>query len=397
MNRAAALAVTIALLRGGPLSAQIPTVRGYYLNVPLWSDSTALAAGGFGDFQRLRFMTAPELGALTFDLAYEHLLSYSERATGALAGALLAGVAPGGGEWLDLDWTLKQTDHWLWRHRIDRLNARFKATDFLEITAGRQTISWATTLFLTPADPFAPFDPADPFREYRAGVDALRLQAYPGPLSELELVARMVDTPIGELLTVLGRGRTTWRGWEVSAWGGALHEDPALGLGATGGIGKVALRGEASFRVDENDDPTFRGTVGLDTRFTVRGRDLYVVVEYQRDGFGAGSARELGAALISEPFARGELQVLGRDVGAAQAAYQLHALAAVDLLILGNLGDPSVLLAPGVTYSASNEVTLRAGLFLGLGDDDFGAAPTTLPSEFGVVPAVLYLSGSAFF
>lgn len=397
MSRAATLTIAFALLTGAPLRAQIPAVRGYYLNVPVWSDSTALNPGGFGDLQRLRFMTTPDLGPVTFELAYEHLLSYSERATGALGGALLAGVAPGGGEWLDLDWTLKETSHWLWRHRIDRLNARFKATDFFEITAGRQTISWATTLFLTPADPFAPFDPADPFREYRAGVDALRLQAYPGPLSELELVARMVDTPIGELLTVLGRGRTTWRGWEVSAWGGALYEEPALGLGATGGIGKVALRGEASFRVDEDDDPTFRGTVGLDTRFTVRGRDLYVIVEYQRDGFGAGSARNLGSVLLSKPSLRGELQVLGRDVGAAQAAYQLHPLVALDLLILGNLGDPSALLAPGVTYSASNEVTLRAGLFLSAGDDEFEALPTTLPSEFGVVPTVLYVSASAFF
>ncbi len=397
MIRAAVLAATIALLGGHPLSAQIPAVRGYYLNVALWSDSTVLTPGGFGDLQRLRFMTAPDLGPLTFDLAYEHLLSYSERATGALGGVLVAGVAPGGGEWLDLDWTLKETDHWLWRHRVDRLNVRIAAADFLEITAGRQTISWATTLFLTPADPFVPFDPADPFREYRAGVDAVRLQAYPGPLSELELVARLVDTPIGELLTVLGRGRTTWRGWEVSAWGGALHEEPALGLGATGGVGKVALRGEASLRMDENDDPVLRGTAGLDTRFTVRGRDLYLVLEYQRDGFGAGSERELGSVLLSDPFARGELQVLGRDVGAGQAVYQIHPLLALDLLILGNLGDPSVLLAPGATYSASNEVTLRAGFFLGLGDDELGALPTTLPSEFGVVPAILYLSGSAFF
>ncbi len=397
MIRGATLAAAISLLGGGPLNAQLPTVRGYYLNVPLWNDSTAFAAGGFGDLQRLRFMTMPQVGPLTFEVAYEHLLSYSERAVGAPVGALLAGVAPGGGEWLNLDWTLKETSHWLWRHRFDRLNARVAPADFLEITAGRQTISWATTLFLTPADPFAPFDPADPFREYRGGVDALRLQAFPGPLSELELAARLADSPIGESLTVLGRGRATWRGWELSAWGGALHEEPALGFGAAGGVGRVALRAEASLREDDEDEPTLRATVGLDTRLALRGRDLYVVFEYQRDGFGAASAGDLAAVLFSKPSVRGELQVLGRDVGVSQAVYQLHPLFAVDLLVLANLGDESVLLAPGATYSASNEVTLRAGLFLGLGDDDFGAVPTTLPSEFGVVPTVIYVSGSAFF
>ena len=84
----------------------------------------------------------------------------------------------------------------------------------------------------------------------------------------------------------------------------------------------------------------------------------------------------------SKPFARGELQVLGRDEAAAQARYQLHPLWNLSLLWLWNLNDRSSLLAPSLSYSASNEVTLTGGLFKGFGNDSPGA-PEPPASEYG--------------
>jgi hypothetical protein len=95
-----------------------------------------------------------------------------------------------------------------------------------EITAGRQTISWATSLIFTPADPFAPFDPADPFREFRAGVDALRLQGFSGAFTELEFVVRPADTREGTTITALGRITTATGPWEISGWAGVLPRPP---------------------------------------------------------------------------------------------------------------------------------------------------------------------------
>ncbi len=395
MSRGAALALLIALLGAARSHAQQPPeIRGYYLNVPLWSDSTPSAAGGFGDLQRLRLMTRPSLGPLDLEVAYEHLLSYSERAVSAPVGGVIAGLAPGGGEWLDLQWTIEESDHWLWRHRFDRLSLSYGGEHF-EATAGRQTISWATTLFLTPADPFAPFDPADPFREYRGGVDALRFQAFPGALSDIDVVLRMSDTGIGETITALARGRTVWKGWELSAWAGALHEHAAAAVAAAGAVGDFAVRGELSVR-EEDDDLIVRRTVGVDRRVDAFDRDLYLVLEYQHDEFGAASADELAEVFPSEPFKRGELQVLGRDELAGQASYQIHPLLTGNLLALWNLNDLSALIMPGASYSASNEVTLRAGLFLGIGD---GSQESTLdiPSEYGIVPTTVYVSLTAFF
>ncbi|NNG16337.1 MAG: hypothetical protein HKM89_07645, partial [Gemmatimonadales bacterium] len=176
MSRALAIVLLVFLAGVRASPGQVPSVRGYYLNVGLWSDSTPFNAGGLGDVNRLRLMTRPVLGPVDFEVAYEQVFTYSQRRADGSARGL---VVPRGGEWVKLQWDLEETDHVVWRHRFDRLNATWAPDDWLEITAGRQTISWATTLILGPADPFIPFDPSDPFREYRAGVDALRLQIFP--------------------------------------------------------------------------------------------------------------------------------------------------------------------------------------------------------------------------
>ena len=396
MKQGAALALFIALSWARAAHAQLPQIRGYYLNVPTWSDSTRFASGGLGDLNRLRLMTEPVLGPLTLQAAYEQLLGLTQRA-GADPGAIFAGVVPGGGEWLPLQWTIEQADHIDWRHRFDRLNIRYAPGDVTEFVLGRQAISWATTLLLTPADPFVPFNPSDPFREYRAGVDALRVQLFPGPLSDLDFVVRPADfESVGETLTVVGRGRTVWRSWELSTWLGILHDEPALSVGAAGGIGSIALRGEAQLRTDENDDPVFRGTVGVDGLIDALGHDLYYVFEYQRDGFGASSSSDLLRVVRSDPFARGEMQVLGKDEIAGQGSYQITPLWTLNLLVLWNLNDSSALLAPGASYSLGSETTAQGGFFIGIGDDrpTLGAP---VPSEYGLVPTFVYVSLTVFF
>jgi len=138
-----------------------------------------------------------------------------------------------------------------------------------------------------------------------------------------------------------------------------------------------------------------RGAIGLDRRVTLAGRDLYGVIEYQHDGFGAASAAGLPAVALSRPAQRAELQTLGRDEVAAQLTYQLHPLVGLELLALWNLRDGSGLVAPAASLSLSDEVTARGGLFLAVGP----AGPNPLPpaSEYGPLPAGAYLAVSAFF
>jgi hypothetical protein len=306
------------------------------------------------------------------------------------------GLVPGGGEWLDLQWTIADEDHVLWRHRFDRLNLSWRPSERVELVAGRQTVSWATTLFLTPADPFTPFDPADPFRVFRAGVDAIRARIYPNALSEIDFVVRPTKNDhVGEELTVLGRGLTTLGGWEVSGWAGSLYGEASGAFAAAGSLGAFAVRGEGVLRrLDERT--VFRGSLGVDRYLSVGDKDMFLVFEYQHDGLAAGSAEEYPRLFRTDPFVRGELQVLGRDETAFQVSYQIHPLWGIATLALWNLNDKSVLLTPSFSYSLSNEASVAGGVFFGFGE----AEPTQarpLPSEYGLAGTTGYASVSVYF
>jgi hypothetical protein len=380
------------LALSGPLNAQ-PLVTGYIQSIPLASGSTALSAGNVSSFNRFRLTTEPVFKRLTFNVAYEHAATIRPRLTPAGLGV---GVVPSGGEWLNLQQTIAEDEHVRWEHRFDRLRIGWRPTRSVELSVGRQAVSWGTTLFLTPADPFSPFSPADPFREFRAGVDAVRVRMNPSPLSEVDLVVRPTRTAAGEELTALGRGLMTVKNWELSGWGGTLYGDLAGAVAAAGALGALAVRGEAVVR-DVAGQVAVRGTLGVDRLLQVGGRDLFILAEYQHDGLGAAGSGEYLGVVLSEPFTRGELQVLGRDETVAQASYQLHPLWGVGGLWLWNLNDRSMLLSPSVSYSASEAASVAGGVLFGLGDDQQVTPARPLPSEYGVAGVTAYLSMSWFF
>lgn len=392
MPLARPLAMALAgLLLPVTVQAQF-TVRGYALDVAQANASAGPIRSAFADFARLRLMAEPALGPVKLDIAYEHTLVLRSRAE---AGAsFLTGEAGASEDWLDLGGRLAGSDHAQWRHRIDRLSATV-STDRFQLRAGRQAVSWATTLFLTPADPFSPFDPADPYREYRAGIDAARLEYFAGPFTELDIVVRPARTAVGRTVTALARARTTISPWDVAAWAGALHDEPAGSLALAGSVGSWAVRAESVVQRDAGR-AIFRGAAGVDGRIPIAGHDLYLVAEYQRDGFGAPGKGDIAQVITTDAFRRGEMQVTARDALAAQASFNVHPLVSVELLALHDVGDGSTLFSPAVTASVSDEATLRLGLFQGLGEPgyDIEGIPRT---EFGALPAYAYLSLSVFF
>ena len=377
--------------------AQRPGLSGYYLNVFTGVASSVLGSKGVSDFQRLRLMWTGSLGPVRLDAAYEHSLTLREAGTPGAQLFTAAGTASGG-DWLSLGGDIKSGDRALWRHRVDRLSLQIDLGNSADLVIGRQPVSWATTLILTPADPFSPFDPADPFREYRVGVDAARLRYYRGSFTQFELVVRPAGVGGGDAtLTVLGRASSNYRGWDLGAWAGAVHDTFGAAGFLSGALGLWALRAEAEVR-DLDDEFVVRGTVGLDRTLPVAGRDLYVVIEYQRDGLGATSPEGLLAAVQSRAFTQGEMQVLGRDVGAVQLSYPMHPLLSASAVFLGSLQDGSFLLGPGLSYSVSHSMALRLGAFLGAGDEPtVDGTALTLGSQFGALPRVAFVSANLFF
>jgi len=396
LRRAVLAVLLLTAAAPGGAAAQQPGLSGYYLNLFTGVGESVIAPAGVTDFQRLRMMWNGSAGPLRLDAAYEHTLTL--RQEGVLGAQLFtaAGTASGG-DWLSLGGEIRSDARTLWRHRVDRLSVRIDLGSSVDLVIGRQPVSWATTLFLTPADPFSPFDPADPFREYRTGVDAARLRYYRGSFTQFEVVVRPARPGDRETLTLLGRVSTNRRGWDLGAWGGVVHDTFGAAAFLSGSVGLWALRAEGAVR-DLEDRPVVRGTVGLDRTFPVADADLYVVVEYQRDGLGATTPDGLLDAARSRAFEQGEMQGLGRDVGALQMSYPVHPLVSVSSLVLGSLRDGSFIIAPGLGYSVSESMSLSAGAYFGVGEGaSLDGTELSLGSEFGVLPRVGYLSASAFF
>jgi hypothetical protein len=404
--RALAAAVPAALLlASAPAPAQVSglEIRGYYLNVATGSLEGPFTPAGLTDFQRLRLSTSPEIGIFALDVAYEQALHlFTDSELGGFQFASL-GTTETRTDWLPLQGTIAEGDHARWTHRVDRLSLQTSIGDRVEISAGREAVSWATTLFLTPADPFAPFDPADPFRDYRVGVDVARVQVYAGTFTELDAVVNPTEVGDETNMTALVRGTTLVGRWALGGWGGIIYDRPGAAISATVTTGGMAFRGEGSVR-NEPDETVFRGAIGADRNFRLAGRDLYMALEYQYDGFGAAYGHDLVSTVLSVPYSRGELQVLGQHEAALQAVWQTSPLVSVEWLTMWSLSDGSVLLSPAASLSLSNEITGRAGLFLGFGAETRPAPPipgapvSDLPaSEYGVVPASLYVSLTAYF
>lgn len=340
-------------------------------------------------------MLGRRIGPAGLDLAYEHTLLWNQRA-GASVSLLPGDVAAASGNLMDLDWTVDSGAHHVWRHRFDRLSANLDLGRTVQVTVGRQAISWATTLYFTPTDPFAPFDPSDPFREYRPGVDAARLQYFPGPFTTVDLVVRPEDFSDGRRTTVLVRARTSAGAWDLSGWAGALHDQAAAALGLDRSLAGWVVRGDVALRRKEGGGTVVRAAAGADRRVSLLGRDLYLLAEFQHDGFGARSPGDFATVLASAAFRHGELQALGRDEVLADASWQVHSLLTTDLLTIVNLHDGSTFIAPALGASVSDEVQARLGFFLATGDG--GLQPNLLPrSEYGTVPVYGYLSLTAFF
>ena len=308
-----------------PLEAQLD-VTAYWLAVASNAAESDLLEGGTTLLSRARLMFAATRGPLTLDAAYEHVVTRQPDAAGFAITA--AGDGTGTGDWLGTDWEIARWTETEWRHRFDRLGLGVSAGP-IEITVGRQAISWATTLFLTPADPFAPFDPSDPFREYRGGVDAIRVQAFTGPFTEIEAVVRATQTTFGTTTTALARAQTSTRGWALGGWAGVLHDEAAVAVFATGAVGSTSVRTEVAVREGPSGGAKLRGAFGLDHFFARGGKDLYVLAEIQYDGFGAGDRSQLLEVAMSKSFIRGDMQALGQWTFAGRITYQIHPLVAI--------------------------------------------------------------------
>jgi len=281
---------------------------------------------------------------------------------------------------IDLTWNPVSAPNHSLVHFVDRLFIR-QSLGILEMTLGRQRVSWGTGRFWNPTDLFNPIGPTVFSKIEKDGIDGLLVKCFLGSLSDLSFVYNPEET--------LGKGnlgariRTNVAEFDVSVVGGKFDERMVVGGDFAGNFFDAGIRGEFLIS-SSNDHPEWNFTkyvFGLDHQFT---SDLYGLVEFHFNGAGKSetSRYELNRLL------NGEIISLGRSYILFQSMVLVHPLVSLSVISLSNVRDQSGMVGGTVSYAWSNEFTVALGGQLFYGDN---------LSEFWYHPKTLYLRADIYF
>jgi hypothetical protein len=381
------------------------------------ADGSANRADGLGQvLLRLVFAGRP-LSWLGFEA---HGLQDLNLSGGGLSGMGLPGLGSGGAGRYRL-WD----GRWDWGRRsdvsaalgLDRLAVKLSLPWF-DVTVGRQAITFGKTYFWNPLDVFLGFDPRQFDRDYKPGVDALRVDVPLGEAAGLTLVGvagrspeRVRLGPAGPRAELAEAGAdwhgsalvarvvaTLW-GWDFSLQGGKVYGGYQVGAGLAGELGPLEVRAEGAYfhalgaGLEPFPAPSHGSLVaGLGHTFQ---SSLSLQAEYFYNG--GGEAGDLLVALGR--VASGHSVHLSEHLVGVLVSYELHPLVKGSLAWLFSASDLSSLVQPGIVVSVADEAELLVGASL-----CFGARPTGpsalepgLQSEFGTYPNFYYLEFKYYF
>ena len=363
---------------------------------------------GMAGFGRLRLDVPFTLGEATAgELAYEHrvTLSASKTIQGLGGSAQFSGGADAPYRIAQLDWQVASDgDHYFYRHELDRAYVS-RDTSWGRISVGRQAIGLGRGVLFNAVDLFSPFSPVEVDREWRRGVDAIRVEYRTSAVSSLELISvfgeRWDDSAI------IGRVRGYTGDIDAELLFGKRGRDAMLGgvLSSRVGGGEVHLE-LAAFRTPEKQasagvfgDRRLVANAVLGGSYTFNvGKGLTVLGEYHYSGFGVSSMdtafRRLASESFQQRYYRGDKRILGRQALALQVSYPFHETLAGALLVLQSPVDGSGLLSPSVIWNASDTVAIRATTFLPWGDEPLRGRPR---SEYGLSPTSFFLQFAFYF
>ena len=281
---------------------------------------------------------------------------------------------------------------------LDRLSVTWQRPEF-RLVVGRQAITWGVNYFWPVLDLFGPFSPERIDREYKPGVDAVRLTAQLGALSELDVVAAVLGTSLQEDGSVGVLPRVHLGAADVGAMLGWFHRDVVAGAFVAADVRGTGVRAEVAYT--DSGDPAdaqlgrkhfWRAGVGLDRQITTT---VSASLEASWNGFGTLDVSRYRETAEADRVRRGEVPSLGQWYLGAAVAWQAHPLVIVTANTLVNLGDGSVLLLPHIDWSLTDNLVLVLGGVVGLGPGP--RADGELRSEYGAAINSVYAAIKAYF
>lgn len=278
-------------------------------------------------------------------------------------------------------------------HDIDRLSVTLYS-DFADITAGRQAITWGISNVYPVSDLWAQFSPFELDTEEKPGIDAVRILKY--PRGDLEIDAVVADRGSSEALSAGIRASLSLPWADLYAGGGKFWREAMGLLGISAPIGTFKIRGEGALPYDL-DAETFklpRVTMGVDWL----GGETMLSIEYNYNGIGATEPAEYIRVLEDRRFLQGETYFLGRhNLGGLASWTPGNDRISFTLSALTNLQDPSAALVPNLTYDIGQATRFSAGALVSFGETPLFEDWTELRSEFGAYGDFGFIMLSIYF
>jgi hypothetical protein len=314
---------------------------------------------------------------LLFEGAYEHRVRYASTPAALTTVGILPSDAVAPYRIWALDWSLAQSSNAVWRHEIDRANVRIRA-GAVNLTVGRQAIGWGRGVMFGAVDLFSPFSPLEADREWRRGVDAVRADVKLTDRSSVDVLGAFASTWNDS--AVAGRVRGYAGSVDLELMGGRRASDWFGGVTSSAAVGDAEVHGElAVFRVprDPLDDNrlVWKAVLGASWRFPI-GAGILAYGEYHYSGFGATRPELIVPLLLTpsfrERYLRGDTQILSRHAVAALLSYEASTTTIYAGQWIHNPLDHSGVLAPGITYTFSDHLSLVGTLYLPYGQPPDG-------------------------
>ena len=174
----------------------------------------------------------------------------------------------------------------------------------VDVSVGRQAIGWGRGMLFGAIDLFSPFSPFEVDREWRRGVDAVRVDARLSSRSSTDVVLAFGERPDESAYALRLRGYGGEA--DVEAVGGWRAGDTFGGAATSFVLGQAEVHGEVAVFATPavsgsslfGDPRTIvKAVVGGSSRLPV-GAGLLLYVEYHYSGFGVPTAEDLVPALF---------------------------------------------------------------------------------------------------
>ncbi len=340
-----------------------------------------------------------------------------------------AGLGGGTGEsrYRAFDFTWKDFD----RHvvtanlSIDRLNFKFSLPN-ADITIGRQPITFGKAYFWNPLDIFMPFSAQEYERDYKGGVDAIRIDIPFGNFSGMNIVGALGREIIYDgsykdgnqnfdatwyASSLLARYFTTINGWDYAIQCGKVYGGYQLGGGLVGEIDDYQVRAEAAYLKAKDSPPILaldnpfipallKGDLIKDNLVVVLGFGRYfqstldIEVEYLFNG--AGDPKNPETSVLR--MLNGGNMHIGRHLLGALASYQFDPLTTGQVACIYSFSDSSFQLQPLITCSIDDNIDMQFGMVFNFGEPpDLGEISPGIHSEFGTMPNFYFMEYKGYF